>query len=353
MEHLIGYIKYFVLPFFIVLTLSLAALLILKRVFYQYSLPYKHMIIRKSEIFLTEITLSKPDKNTLKYRIAKFKSEIPIHKTWCKNMLIEDLIRMKSNLKGPAAKNILLIYKRLGLNNYSASLIRDFRKYKKYEGIHHFQLLGYIPGISLIKKYLFSSNKIIRSNANIAYLALSKGDWQAVEKLPLKVTIITTIKVMDVLHSEKIPMPQEVDQWIYSKKKAVLKLAIMVMVFYNYRNKSAEIINLLHHKHLGLKTDVIIAIRDLYLYEAEDVILSLYPAEKLEIQFQMLKTLSIIGSQKTLDFLEIEIEKQELKDLKLKMVYCYNCIDPKSLEILGNRDADTQKMINHIRQVQI
>ncbi|MTH14329.1 hypothetical protein [Flavobacterium sp. LC2016-01] len=353
MEQIIVYIKHFVLPFFLVLTLSLAAILILKRVFYQYSLPYKQMIIRKSEIFLTEITLSKPDKNTLKYRIAKFKSEIPIHKTWCKNMLIEDLIRMRSNLKGPAAKNILLIYKRLGLNNYSAGLIRDFRKYKKYEGIHHFQLLCYKPGISLIKKYLFSSNTIIRSNANIAYLALSKGDWQAVDKLPLKVTIITTIKVMDVLHTENIPMPQEVNQWIYSKKKAVLKLAVMVMVFYNYRNKSAEIINLLHHKHLGLKTDVIIAIRDLYLYEAEDVILSLYPAETQEIQFQMLKTLSVIGSKKTLKFLEIEIEKQEIKDLKLKMVYCYNSLDPKRLELLGNKDADTQKMINHIRQIQI
>ncbi|WP_431244831.1 hypothetical protein ACQ9BO_11645 [Flavobacterium sp. P21] len=171
---------------------------------------------------------------------------------------------MKSNLKGKTAKNILSIYKQLELNRYSARLIRDFRKYKKCIGFYHFQALGYTPGIMMIKKYLLHPNKIIMSNANIAFLALSKGNWLALDKIPLKVSRITTIKVMDVLHSENIPMPKDIDLWIHSKNKAILKLAVMTMVFYNYRNKSAEIIKLLNHEHKALRTDVIIAIRELF-----------------------------------------------------------------------------------------
>ena len=353
MEHFIGYIKHYAIPLFVFTSLSLALALILKRIHYQYTLPYRHLIIRKSEIFLTEITLSKPDKNTLKYKIAKFKSEIPIHKTWCKNMLIEDMIRMKSNLKGKTAKNILLIYKQLDLNHYSASLIRDFRKYKKREGIYHFQALKYKPGISLLKKYLFHPDKIIRSNANIAYLVLSKGDWQAVNKLPVKVYIITTIKVMDVLHSEKIPIPPDIDVWIQSDNPTILKLAVMTMVFYNYRNKSAEIIKLLHHEEKELRVDAIIAISDLYLFEAETELLSLLETETLEIQLEILEALSAIGSEKTIDFLTIQIKKEEIKDLKLQMVCCLNNIDPAGLNVLGTKDADTQKMINHIRKRQL
>lgn len=353
MEQLIGYIKHFVIPFFLVVSLSFTVILILKRILYQYTLPYKHMIIRKSEIFLTEITLSKPDKNTLKYKIAKFKSEIPIHKTWCKDMLIADLIRMKSNLKGAAAKNILIIYKHLGLNKYSASLIRDFRIFKKYHGIHHFQELRYKPGISLIKKHLFSSNKVVRSNANIAYLLLSKGDWQAVEKLPIEASIITTIKVMDVLHSENLPIPPNINNWIHSDNKVVIKLALMSMTFYNYRNESAEIISLLHHEDVSLKIDVIIAIKNLFLNEAEDEILRLFPTETIKIQLQMLETLAVIGSEKTIQFLKTEIIKQQVTDLKLKMVFCYNNLDPKGLDILGSKDPDTQKMINHFRKVEL
>lgn len=353
MEKLIEYIKYFVIPFFFVISLSLIVVLIFKRIYYQYTLPYKHRIIRKSEIFLAEIILSAPDKNILKHKIAQFKSEIPISKSWCKEMLIDDLIRLKSNLKGKAAKNILFIYKKLDLNNYSASLIRDFRKHKKYEGIHHFQSLCYKPGISLLKKYLFNPNKIIRSNANIAYLALTKGDWQAVDKLPIKISIITTIKVMDVLHSENIPLPSHIDLWIQSKNPTILKLAIMTMVFYNYRNKSAEIIKLLHHEDKALKIDVIAAIKHLYLEEAEDEMLSMFYNEHIEIQLEMIEALAAIGSEKTIAFLKTEIPKQEIKDLKLKMVCSLDNLDSEVLNTLGKQDSDTQKMINHNRRLEL
>jgi hypothetical protein len=353
MEHFIFDLKYYIIPSFLIVTLSLAIILILNRVYYQYNLPSRHLIIRKSEKFLTEITLSKPDKNILKYKIAKFKSEIPIHRTWCKEMLIDDMIRMKSNLKGKTAKNILIIYKQLNLNHYSASLIRDFRKYKKCEGIYHFQSLGYKPGISLIKKYLYHPNKIIRSNANIAYLALSKGDWQAINNIPVKVSIITTIKVMDVLHSEKIPIPPQIDLWIESENPTILKLAIMTMVFYNYTNKSAQIIKLLHHEDKALKIDVITAIQDLFLEEAEDELIKVFATESIEIQIEILDALAVVGSEKTIAFLKNEIEKQEIKDIKLKMVFCLNKLDSITLDALGAHDPDTQKMINHTRKLQL
>ncbi|WP_026729214.1 HEAT repeat domain-containing protein [Flavobacterium denitrificans] len=353
MEQLIGYIKNFVIPFFLIITISLIVILLFKRIRYQYTLPYRHHIIRKSEIFLTEITLSKPDENILKYKISQFKSEIPIHKNWCKNMLIDDMIRMKSNLKGKTAKNILSIYKQLDLNHYSASLIRDFRNYKKCLGFYHFQAMGYKPGIHLIKKYLLHPNQIILSNANIAFLALSKGNWLALDKIPVKVSRITTIKVMDVLHSENIPIPKDIDLWIHSEKKAILKLAVMTMVFYNYRNKSAEIIKLLNHEHKALRTDVIIAIRELFLYEAEDELLSIINYETRDTQIEILETLAVIGTKKTIAFLRNKIPKQEIKDVKLKMVFCYNNLDSKGVDKLGLQDPDTQKMINHIRKLEL
>lgn len=354
MEHVIHNIKhYYVIPFFLILALALVVILLLNRIYYQYNLPYRYHITRESHRFLTEIALSKDDKNALKYKIAKFKSEIPIHTTWCKEILVEDLIKIKNNLKGKTAKNILLIYKALDLNHYSASLIRDFRKYKKYEGIRHFQALGYKPGISLLKKYLFHPNKVIRSNVNVAYLALTKGDWKAVGKVPIKRSIIATIKVMDVLHKEKIPQPIHLDLWIQSEDPMVLKLAVMAMVFYNYRNKSAEIIKLLHHENKALKIDVITAIQDLFLEEAEDDLLFLFHNESLDIQLEILEALGVIGSEKTIAFLKIEIPKQQIKDIKLKMVCSLNNLDPAGLDLLGNQDADTQKMINHTRKLEL
>jgi len=352
MEHFILDLKhYYVIPVFLILALALIIILISNRIYYQYNFSSRYLITRKSHRFLTEIALSKSDKNKFNQKIAKFKSEVPIHKSWCKEMLIEDLIKIKSILKGKASENILLIYEKLDLNHYSASLVRDFRKYKKCDGIYHFHALGYKPGITFIKKYMLHPNRVIRSNVNIAYLALSKGDWQAVGKFPIKVSIIATIKVMDVLHKEKIPRPAQIDLWIQSPDPMILKLAVMTMVFYNYRSKSPEIIKLLRHEDKALRIDVITAIKDLYLEAAEEELLSLLYNETLDIQLEMIEALGVIGSEKTMIFLKAEIPKQDTKDIKLKMVQSLNNLDPVGLDSLGNQDADTQKMINHFRKL--
>ncbi|MWB94723.1 hypothetical protein GON26_10135 [Flavobacterium sp. GA093] len=353
MEQFIMYLKYYVIPFLLISTIFFTFLLLLKRIRHQYYLVYKNSIARKADSFLTEITLSKLDNVTLIQKVSEFKEAIPIHKSWCKEMLIDDMIRLKNNLKGKTAKTLNRIYKLLDLDHYSAGLIRDFRNYKKCQGFYHFQSLDYKPGISLIKKYLFHPNKIIRSNANIAYIILSKGDWQAVDTLPVKISILNTIKVMDIFHSKKIPMPENVVVWIASKNRTILKLAIMTMVFYNYRKNSAEIINLLHDEDISLKIDVIRAIRELFLEEAEAELLILFEREPLEIQLEILKTLKIIGSPKTIAFLRNRIINEPTKDLKLKMVTCLNQLDRNTVNSLGLLDQDTQKMIDHVRQLQI
>ncbi|MNX88884.1 hypothetical protein D3C86_1208740 [compost metagenome] len=158
---------------------------------------------------------------------------------------------------------------------------------------------------------------------------------------------------MDVLHREKIQQPAHLDLWIQSEDPLVLKLAVMTMVFYNYRNKSAEIIKLLHHEDKALKIDVITAIQDLFLEEAEDEMLSLFYNESIEIQLEMLEALAAIGSEKTIDFLKNEIPKQEIKDLKLKMVCSLDNLDREALNTLGKQDSDTQKMINHNRKLEL
>lgn len=127
----------------------------------------------------------------------------------------------------------------------------------------------------------------------------------------------------------------------------------MTMVFYNYRNKSAEIIKLLNHEHKALRTDVIIAIRELFLYEAEDELLSIINYETRDTQIEILETLAVIGTKKTIAFLRNKIPKQEIKDVKLKMVFCYNNLDSKGVDKLGLQDPDTQKMINHIRKLEL
>nr|WP_315220902.1 HEAT repeat domain-containing protein [uncultured Flavobacterium sp.] len=351
MDQFIFFLKYYVIPFLLCSTISFIFLLIIKRIHYQYHNAYQLAINKRIYPFLIEIVLNSPNKEALKEMLSGFRTEIWFHRSWCKDMIINDLIYLKKILKGRPLKNITLIYKSLKLNKYSNKLIKDFRMHKKCEGFYHFQSLGYKSGMPLISQYLNHPNKIIRSNANIAYLAISKGDWYAVNTLPPKISILNTIKMMDVLYHQKLPMPEEVNIWITSENKTILKLAIMTMVFYNYRNKSAAIISLLDNDDIMIKTDVIIAIRELFLNEAENKLIHHLEFETTNIQLEILNSLAIIGSEKTTDYLQNKMITEPDTDLKLAMVYCLNKLNPKLLNQLGLRDSDIEKMIRHTRKI--
>ena len=171
-------------------------------------------------------------------------------------MVINDMIRFKQNLKGKAAEHVNYFYQVLKLNTYSAGLIRNFRNYNKCEGFYHYQALDYKEGMPLIKPYLKHSNIIIQSNANMAYISLSKNIMESFKEFPAKISFLNSIKIMDIFHEKKVPMPKNIDEWIATNNNSVTRLGLKTMVYYNYRNRSKEIIALLQKEDDVFESDL-------------------------------------------------------------------------------------------------
>ncbi|MFV8367962.1 HEAT repeat domain-containing protein [Flavobacterium sp. LB2R40] len=351
MDLFISYLKYYIIPFLLILTLLLTFVLLLKRIRYEYTKPLRESISNKAEIFLTEMILSKPDEKTFRKKLYLFKKEIPLHKTWCKEMIINDMIRFKQSLKGKASDQINIFYQALHLDKYSAGLIRDFRSFYKCEGFYHFQALDYKKGSAFIKPYLKHPNNVIRSNANMAYILLSENHMESFTELSSAISHLNMIKIMDILHDKKIPLPKNIDQWIETNNASVTKLGLKIMTFHNYRHKAKEIITFIQSDDDSLKKEAIMAIKELFLTEAKDELIHLFDNTSSEIRLEILDALKVIGDESIIPFLEKEIQKETNKDLKLKAVECLNEIDKTQLDFLSAKDYDTTKMIHHVREI--
>lgn len=351
MDLFILYLKYYIIPLLLISTVLSTLVLLSKRIYYEYNKPYRQAVTNKAEIFLTEMILSKPNEETINKKLLQFKKEIPLHKSWCKELVINDMIRFKHSLKGKASEPILFFYQALNLNKYSARLIRDFRSYNKCEGFYHFQALDYKKGNSIIKPYLKHPNIVIRSNANMAFLSLSENYMESFKELPSTISHLYTIKIMDLLHEKKFPIPKNIDQWIETNNNSITKLGLKIMVFYNYRNKASEIIALIQNEDDSLKKEAIIAIRELFLTEAKEDLIVLFNKVSIEIQLEILDTLKVIGDEAVVSFLENEIQIQSDKDLKLKAVDCLNEINKTVLDTVAATDYDTMKMTKHVREI--
>ena len=353
MELFIIFLKNYIIPFLLISTIVLIFILLSKRVYYEYSKPYKQEITNKTENFLTEMILSKPNKETVNKKLLQFKKEIPLHKSWCKKLVINDMIRFKLSLKGIESESILFYYQAFQLDAYSKHLIRDFRNYNKCEGIYHFQALDYKMGIPLIKSYLNHANIMVRSNANMSYISLSENFTESFEFLMSGVSHLNMIKIMDIVHERRIATPKNIDEWIESNNDSVTRLGLKIMVFYNYRNRANEIITLIKNENESIKKEAIIAIRELFLIEAKEDLLSIFDKVSTEIKLEIIISLKVIGDETIIPFLENVILKETNKNLKLSAIECLNEFDKRALDLITLNDLETSNMVKHVREIYI
>lgn len=176
----------------------------------------------KVENFLTEMILSNPDAITLNRKLNEFTNTIPFHKNWCKEVVVNDMIRFKQSLKGRASDASVDFYRALKLNNYSSNLMHNYLDFRKCEGLYQYQSLDYKNGVSQIKPFLDNSSKILRSNATMAYISLTDGDMRIYNEFPSKLSLLNTIKIMDIYHERKLPIPKNIDNWIVSTNVSII-----------------------------------------------------------------------------------------------------------------------------------
>ncbi len=349
MDYQFYLLKFYLVPSVIVAFISLTLFLIIRRKQYENEKPYRDKITNKAENFLTEMILSNPDKITLNRKLQEFTSTIPLHKDWCKELVVNDMIRFKQSLKGKSADAVVSFYRALNLNKYSSNLMNNYLDHKKCEGLYQFQSLDYKNGVSQIKPFLDNSSKILRSNATMAYISLTDGDMSVFNEFPNKLSLLNTIKIMDIYHERKLPVPKNIDNWIDSNNVSIILLGIKTMVFYNYLKKSKEIIALINHEDDSIKKEAIIAIRELCLYEAEGDLIKIFNTVNPQIKFEILNTLKNIGKQKSIMFLKNEINIESNLDLKLKAVECLNDLHNAALDIMSIQDSEVDKMTSHVR----
>ena len=347
------FLRFYVVPSLLICLIILVVLMWSKRLIMHNFNKKKQFIIQNTYLFLASLIFEKNNKEKIEEKIAELKSKIPLHKNWCKKIVINEMIRFKKNLKGESSPIIIALYKKLKLHFYSARLVADLRYYQKCEGFYQFQHIDFKPAKKLIKPYLTHPDRIIRSNAYACYLSLVEGKVEQLANIPTKISLLNIIKLMDLLHIKKIKLPKNIDEWLISENKSVVRLGIKTMVFYNYANQEEKITELLNSEDDILRYEAILACRALYFENAETGLISIYLHDNDNNKKEILKSLKVIGGEKSVLFLEQLTLYETNKTLKMYAVDALNSIDKKTAEKLSLNDNDTLRMLNHINDIYI
>lgn len=347
MEVFKYYLIHFIVPSLVIFLIVVIIVTISDRIVHEYNIQYRLSIRQKITAFLTELLFT--DAEDYENRIRDFKKQIPYGNMWCKSMVTSCIIELKQNIKGEVTAPILDIYKSFGLQHFSEKLIQSRRWYIKCKGIYHFQVLEYEEGESLVKKYMDHKNTILRSNAFIAFISLTSKKLDFLSDYPYEISLIDELKVMDLLYHKKFPIPKNIKDWITAQNPSIVKLGIRFMVYYNYTVEKDALLELLKSDNKMIRREVIIALGELYLFEAESQLIDLFASEEIENKIAILQTLAIIGNQQSVLFIDDYLHRSINPATKLEAVRTLDTLDPSYLKSNFKENFEIIKIKKHVK----
>lgn len=335
--------------FLVIAFLLLVVLLVFNRLNYEIFSYQKKKAKVKIGAFLTSLIFSDLKREDYAIQIEAFKKTDLFEKKWYKKLVLNDLITLKQNLKGDVTQNIHFIYEQFGLFELSLTYIKSKNWYIKCIGIYHFQALEYIKAEHLIRPYLNSKNKILSANAFIALVSLSSERLDFLVDYENEITLTSEIKTMNILHSKKPPMPQNLNDWIKAPNLAIVRLGLKFMVHYNYLGADKEILLLLNTNNKELRHEVFVTASELFIEGAEEALIVQFEKEQKKNRIAILNTLGEIGTEISNAFLIKLIHSRTENEIKMTAIKGLNKLNPEFLNSNFYDSDKIQRMIKHVK----
>lgn len=349
MEVFIDIVIHILVPIMVLLFLSIVSILIINRLIYEVFKFKMKLAKAKIDIFLTSLVFSPFEEESFSKAINDFKKRIPFQKNWCKEIILNEIINLKQNLKGDTTIHLHFIYEKFDLFEFSLKLIKHHQWYFKSMGIYHFNALEYGKGEKYVVPYLKYRNPILSTNAYIALIALTSNKLDFLIDYSENLSLTSEIKIMDILHSRKPPMPTNLKDWIQSSNPSIVKLGIKFMVYYNFSISKEDTIKLLRSDSEPIRNEIIVASRNLYIEGAEEILIHQFEVEEKKNKIEILTSLGTIGTEISEKFLSNLLIETTDTDIKLAIVYCLNAINGNYFDDVFTEDQEILKMVQHVK----
>ncbi len=343
------FLKYYAIPLLIIVLLALVISLLVSRYYFDKIGDQKREVEDKINDFLTELIFSDLSTEQIKVQINGFKKESIFKNKWCKYLILDKLILIKENIKHINPNIILIIYKQFDLHLYSQKLISKRKWYFKSLGFYHYRALDYKIKKGSIKPFLNSKNKYLKSNALISVISLSDEKFDILNNYQDKISKADEMKILDLIYEKKSTIPDTIFDWLTNKNNSIVILAIKLIVRYRETFNIDQIKSLLNNEDIMVRKAIILAVRELYIIEANDVLIEKYSTEtNIQNKISILKTLGVIGDKETIGFVSKLIHDEKQMPIKFEIISCINKIDLDFFKNYKVIDPIEKNIINQI-----
>lgn len=346
-------IKFFFIPFLLLVTISVTLLLIRNQYMSIKLKKKKQSIDDEINTLLTDIIFNKRNDRQIAEKIKAFKLLVPFGKKWCQNYLLHKILEINQTFQIDSNLH-QNIYKLFGFDKISNRLLRHKKWYLKSLGIYRLQRMHDWSKRNQIRPFLKDNNPEVKSNALIALITLSPEKFAALRDYDEPLTKADEMKILDIIYESSSDMPKNSEKLLDSKNISIVVLGIKLMVQYKVKFSFHQMDKLIRFSNLKVRREAIKAVGKLKMFEAKKMLVDQYRVEQdKKVKINILRSLKSIGDHEAAIYLESILAMESDSDIQFEIVDCINSIDPAFFENYYNtivvEDNTIKNMALHVK----
>ncbi len=261
-----------------------------------------------------------------------------------RKVLISILLDLRKDVSGETQKQLIHLYKNLGLHEDAYKKLKSWRWEVAAKGIMELTQMQVTESYPLIVGFINNKRSIIRKEAEIATVTLkNEGISYFMDTTKYRISEWQQLVLLDVLRNNKDFEPPRFKAWLTSKNKHVVLLALRLIKHFNQNDAKDSLIELLKHRNNQIKEEAIYCLREFHVVEALDTLKLVFWRCSTDIKILILGAIAKLGDTSDIEFLK-QIEHKRLHfSVKSKALHTINSIAPES--IMPTKDIESTDSI--------
>ncbi|MCJ7449269.1 MAG: SPOR domain-containing protein [Bacteroidales bacterium] len=238
--------------------------------------------------------------------------------TYCRQVLIDQMIDVSINLKGEEAKKLISLYKHLGLDRDSITRANDRRWHKKIKGFRELAFMNIKDANETIYQALNSSNEILRMEAQIALVRLSDDNpFEFLSHLTRPFSLWEQITLHELLIQHNIAAPS-FKKWLTSPNPTVVMFALRMIREFKQNDAEEDVNITILHTATAVRQLAIQVAGDLNMRSTLETMKRMYKNQEYNVCLEIVKSMGKMPDLSMMGFLKLVLDKEDDVQLQIE-----------------------------------
>jgi hypothetical protein len=239
-----------------------------------------------------------------------------------RQLLLDTFADVNLNLKGEPSLHLKELFFKLKLHKMTFKKVHSIHWHKKIKGFKELYAMNITRKNNILYKYINSRNELVRMEAQIALVDLSKEDPKAnafdfLSKLKTPFSLWEQITLHQVLVQRDLKVP-DFGQWVLSENDSVCMFCLRMIREYEQVYNIEKIKSLLYHNNDAVKKLAIQVIGDLKLVDLVKFLKLRYKYEETENDLEIIKSIGKLQDHSSIRFLQLVIDKEDSANFQIE-----------------------------------